>query len=76
MSEDIAIKVWDVVCLKSGGTLMTVTSMDGDAATCEWSVRGVAKSHVYPVKALKKSDEKPQKITIDFGRNLPGAATK
>jgi uncharacterized protein YodC (DUF2158 family) len=65
-------KVGDVVCLNSGGTLMTVTSMDEDSATCEWSLKGVAKSHVYPVKALKKSDENPKTITINFGKKLPG----
>jgi uncharacterized protein YodC (DUF2158 family) len=72
MSEDTALKVGDTVRLNSRGDLMTVLSLDEGSATCAWFVKGVVRSKSFPAKALKKSDEIPQPITLNFGRKLPG----
>ncbi len=52
MSEDVELKVGDVVVLKSGGHKMTVASTDGSSVTCDWSVRGDIKSKCFAVAQL------------------------
>lgn len=71
MPDDTTLNVGDTVCFNSGGHLMTILSIEDEAATCVWSVRGDVKSKSFPTKTLRKSDGTPPVITLDFGRKLP-----
>jgi uncharacterized protein YodC (DUF2158 family) len=67
MTQD-AKSVGDIVCLNSGGHLMTVISIEDNFLTCTWSVKGDVKSKSFPAAALKKSDDPP--ITDEFLKQL------
>lgn len=47
-------KVGDVVQLKSGGPVMTITYIDGGKAVCEWFDNNTPASSTYPVEAIEK----------------------
>lgn len=49
-------KVGDTVALKSGGHVMTVTSIDGESVTCAWSLKDDVKSKSFPAAALEKGE--------------------
>lgn len=36
MIEEVALKIGDVVYLKSGSPRMTITEIEGDEVTCVW----------------------------------------
>ena len=50
-------EVGDVVQLKSGGPIMTVSSTEGSHLFCEWFDNGEAKNGYYPPAALQAVSE-------------------
>ena len=46
----------DVVQLKSGGPLMTVESLEGEAARCEWFADHSVKIYTFSFHMLKKAN--------------------
>jgi len=55
MPDETAFAVGDLVRLKSGGHMMTVTGIVRDSIECTWSVSGDCKFKKFPVTALVKS---------------------
>jgi uncharacterized protein YodC (DUF2158 family) len=57
MSE--AIKVGDVVCLKTGGCPMTVEAIEGWKAVCVWTDHARNFRESYPLLVLRPNDGSP-----------------
>lgn len=54
MPESEKIELGDTVQLKSGGPVMTVNSLDGDEAWCEWFAGSKAEARNFKVLTLRK----------------------
>lgn len=49
-------KVGDVVTLKGGGPIMTITNVDnGSKPYCQWFISGKTEGATFPAEALKES---------------------
>jgi uncharacterized protein YodC (DUF2158 family) len=63
-------KAGDVVQLKSGGPLMTVSEVDGNSVHCRWFSANEEKASSFPSELLKPADTGP-KFAYVPGRRRP-----
>ncbi len=56
MAEE-ALKIGDTVQLKSGGPIMTIRSIRGQEALCQWFAGSESKSAAFGLLSLKKYEE-------------------
>jgi uncharacterized protein YodC (DUF2158 family) len=61
-------KTGDVVQLKSGGPLMTVSEMDGNTVHCRWMNGSEEKSSSYPSEMLKPANAGPKFMYVPSAR--------
>jgi uncharacterized protein YodC (DUF2158 family) len=54
--SNLAIKVGDVVMLKSGGPTMTVEWIEGDRAGCNWFAGTKPEFKDFPILSLKPAE--------------------
>lgn len=51
------LTIGDTVVLKSGSSLMTINSIQGDEALCIWSKNGEIQQHWFNLKTLEKREQ-------------------
>lgn len=57
-------KVGDEVQLKSGGPVMTVTSIGTESLQCTWFKNDEVKRDAFPVEALEKYEQPDYSISL------------
>jgi uncharacterized protein YodC (DUF2158 family) len=58
-----AFKKGDVVRLKSGGPWMTIVSVEGNTAECQWfDEKQVVKNDEFEFELLMKRDDTPRRV--------------
>ncbi|RYE17202.1 MAG: DUF2158 domain-containing protein [Sphingobacteriaceae bacterium] len=60
----------DVVLLKSGSTRMTIASIEGNQANCEWLEGGKAHKESFSLAALRKVEEATRQRDPFFDKPL------
>lgn len=74
--EDAKYEVGDVVLLKSGGMLMTVTAVGGQGVTCAWhTCGGYLRTGQFTPETIRKAKEEkprarsPEELLKELGRD-------